>query len=76
MARGADETALNNLAILRADNAAMKRIAEARQRTTVLQVARELIHYGVAHIGDVEAWYRDMVIEAAKPQPGDDSSPD
>jgi hypothetical protein len=76
MARQPDETALNNVTILRSDNAAMKRIAESRERQTVLQVARQLIHYGVAHIGDVEAWYRDLAIEAARPQEGDESSPD
>ena len=76
MARQPDETALNNLIILRADNAAMKRVAESRERSSVLQVARQLIHYGVAHIDDAEAWYRALAIEAAKPQPGDELAPD
>lgn len=75
MARGPDETALNNLVILRADNARMKRVAQTR-RTTVLQVARDLIHFGVEHIADVEEWFRTQAIEAAKPLPGDETSPD
>jgi len=77
MPRLPDETQLTNVVILRSDNAAMKRIAASRERAaTVQQIARQLIHFGVAHIGDVETWYRERAIGAAKPQPGDETSPD
>ncbi len=76
MARLDDETALTNVVILRSDNAVMKRIAESHERITVLQVARRLIHYGVLHIAEVEAWYGSRALEAAEPKNGDEFATD
>jgi hypothetical protein len=75
--RRSDETALSSVTILRSDNERMKRICErALQRTTVLQLARLLIHYGVEHIDEVQAWYGKLAREAASPLPGDAAGSD
>lgn len=75
--RRPDETGLADVTILRSDNARMKRICEQAVRgATVKELARRLIHYGVEHIAEVEAWYGELAKKAAEPQAGDDLAPD
>jgi hypothetical protein len=75
--RRPDETALTDITILRSDNARMKRMCEQPLRgTTVKELARKLIHYGVEHIEQVEAWYGELAKKAGEPQPGDELAPD
>jgi hypothetical protein len=76
MPRATDETQLQNVVILKSDNARMKRACAQLERPTVVYMARLLIHYGVEHMGDVMAWYANKAAEAATPRPGDESADD
>ncbi len=72
-----DETALKDVTILRSDNARMKRMCEGPLRgTTVKELARRLIHFGVEHVDLVESWYGQLAKAAGAAQPGDDTAPD
>jgi hypothetical protein len=74
MARGTDETQLQNVVILKSDNERMKRACAELERPTVVYMARLLIHYGVEHLGDVMEWYKERAVAAGAMRPSDQAT--